>query len=463
MKMNSMKYFFEPKSVAIIGASRKPGKIGHVILKNFVENFKGRIYPVNPHAESILRKKTYHRITAIPDNIDLAVIVVPAVYVPEVVRDCASKKVKAAVIISGGFSEIGNVELEDQIKEVVNRTDIRVIGVNCLGIFDAHSKIDTMFLPPFKLHRPKEGVISFISQSGAVGSIVLDWISSEGFGVSKMISYGNATDINEADLLEYLGKDPKTRVICMYLEGVKDGKKMMRVARNVSKRKPIIVVKGGRTAEGSHAVSSHTGSLAGSDLVFDAAFKQSGMIRAEGIIQMFDFARALAEQPPSHGDRVQIITNGGGFGVLATDEIVEQKLKMAKMSKNTELHLRNKLRKHAVIANPLDLVGDAEPADYKYVLKLIERDKNIDAILCIVLFQTSGMSSEIVKILKDFSDRCSKPIVVCSSGGEYTKRHTRQLEAAGVPTYDAPIRAAQALDAVIKYGHIVGLKRKKKR
>lgn len=453
--MSDLDPFFNPRSVAVIGASREPHKIGHVILKNFVDEFHGEIYPINPHAHQILGKKAYVKITDVPAHVDLAVIAVPAPIVPAVMQDCVKKKVKAAIIISGGFSEVGRRDLEEQVAAIAKKGNVRVVGVNCIGIFDAHSRIDTLFLPPFKLQRPHEGSISFISQSGAVGSVVLDWVASEGFGVSKFISYGNATDVNETDLLEYLYEDEKTKVICVYLEGVKDGRRLLKVARKVSEKKPIIVVKGGRTEAGSRAVSSHTGSLAGSDSTFDAAFKQAGMIRADGVIQMFDFARTLAHQPPAKGDRIQIITNGGGFGVLATDELVSEGLKLAKMSPHSEEKLKKYLPPHAVVSNPLDLVGDAEPKDYDFALRILENDRHIDAILCIALFQTAGMSSEVVDVIKRFSDKRKKPIVVCSAGGEFTKKHTRLLERAGVPTFDAPTRAARAIKALVDYGHIM--------
>jgi acetyl coenzyme A synthetase (ADP forming)-like protein len=450
-----LKTLFEPKSVAVIGAAREPHKIGHVILKNFVENFKGDVYPVNPNADEILNRKCYPDINKIPWAVDLAVISVPAEIVPAVMEQCAKKKVKSAIIISGGFGEVGRKDLEEKTLAVARKAGIRFVGPNCLGIYDSRSQVDTLFLPRYRLQRPREGSISFVSQSGAVGSAVLDWAASEGFGVSKFISYGNATDLDEVDLLEYLAEDRKTKVICVYLEGTRRGRLLMDAAKKITQKKPIIIIKGGRTEAGAKAVGSHTGLLAGSDMVYSAAFKQAGMIRANGVMAMFDYARVLAEQPPAKGPRMQIITNGGGFGVLATDEIIKEGLQLAQMSDETKKKIAAGVPKYAVVSNPLDLVGDADSARYALALEAIADDKNVDGVLCIVLFQTAGVESEIIDVITEFSDRRQKPIVVCSAGGDYTKVHIRMLEKAGVPTFDTPTRAAHALWCLVRYGHIL--------
>jgi len=445
--------FFEPESIAVVGASREPNKIGFSIFKNFVDNFKGPVYPVNPNAAVILKKICYPSVSEIPKNVDLVVIAVPAKEVPDIMEDCAKKKVKAVIIISAGFSEIGKKELEDKVLKIAQKAKMRVIGPNCLGIYDTFSKVDTLFLPQAKLGRPKQGGISFISQSGAIGSVVMDYLAYEGLGVSKFISYGNAIDVNEVDLLHYLNEDDSTKVICFYLEGTKDGRKMMEAAKEIVKKKPILVLKAG-TKESAHAVASHTGSLAGDDAVYDAAFKQSGMIRVDDLQDMFVFADALITQPEAKGPRVQIITNGGGFGVLATDAVVREGMVLAEMSEKSRKKLKDELPPYAVVQNPLDLVGDADMARYEMALEMAGNDKEIDAILCISLFQTVSLQPEVTRVIRGFSSKRLKPIVVCSSGGEYAQDLMQELRAGNVPVFDSPEIAAKALKCLVEYGRI---------
>jgi len=449
-----LKAFFEPEAVAVIGASREPNKIGYCIFKNFVDNFKGPVYPVNPNAAVILKKVCYSDITEIPKPVDLAVICVPAKYVPKVMEDCVKKKVKAAIIISAGFSEIGDKALEEKVLKIAKKGKIRVIGPNCLGVYDTFSKVDTLFLPSTKLGRPKPGGISFISQSGAVGSVVLDYLSSEGLGISKFISYGNAIDVNEIDLLEYLSEDDSTKVICFYLEGTKDGRRMMEVAKKVVKKKPILVLKGGRTSEGTHAVSSHTGSLAGDDAIYETAFRQCGMIRVENLMDMFTFADALVTQPIPQGDRVQIVTNGGGFGVLATDAVIKEGLSLAQMSDKTKKKIKEVVPSYAIVGNPLDLIGDADMKRYEVALEALGTDPNVDAILCILLFQTVSLQPEVVHVVRGFASKNLKPIVVCSGGGEYAQKLMRELKEGKIPVFDSPEVAAKALKSLADYSRI---------
>jgi acetyl coenzyme A synthetase (ADP forming)-like protein len=449
-----LKAFFEPEAVAVIGASREPNKIGYCIFKNFVDNFKGPVYPVNPNAAVILKKVCYSDITEIPKPVDLAVICVPAKYVPKVMEDCVKKKVKAAIIISAGFSEIGDKALEEKVLKIAKKGKIRVIGPNCLGVYDTFSKVDTLFLPSTKLGRPKPGGLSFISQSGAVGSVVLDYLSSEGLGISKFISYGNAIDVNEIDLLEYLSEDDSTKVICFYLEGTKDGRRMMEVAKKVVKKKPILVLKGGRTSEGTHAVSSHTGSLAGDDAIYETAFRQCGMIRVENLMDMFTFADALVTQPIPQGDRVQIVTNGGGFGVLATDAVIKEGLSLAQMSDKTKKKIKEVVPSYAIVGNPLDLIGDADMKRYEVALEALGTDPNVDAILCILLFQTVSLQPEVVHVVRGFASKNLKPIVVCSGGGEYAQKLMRELKEGKIPVFDSPEVAAKALKSLADYSRI---------
>ena len=287
----SLESFFKPKSVAVVGASKQPRKFGHVILKNFVESeFGGRIYPVNPRAENVLGIKAYPSVKEIPDELDLAVIAVPAPLVPSVIDDCLSKDVDAAVIISGGFKETGEkgAALELEIKKKIIGNKLRIIGPNCIGIYDPVNHVDTLFLPRYRLRRPKRGPIAFISQSGAFGSAVLDWATSQEIGISKFISIGNKIDVDEIDLINYLAEDPLTKCITIYVESINRGREFLRAAKEITGSKPLIVLKGGLTKEGATAALSHTGALAGSAKIYEGAFKQAGVIQADTVDELFD-------------------------------------------------------------------------------------------------------------------------------------------------------------------------------
>jgi len=274
--------FFKAKSIAVIGASRNPNKIGHVIVKNLLESdYSGKIYPVNPNASEIVGLKSYSSVSSIRGKVDMAVISVPAKYALKAVESCGKKRIKYVIMVTAGFSEVGNHDLEKDLLFLVRKYRINLLGPNVLGVFDAYSGLDTLFLPRLRLNRPKPGGISFISQSGAIGSATLDLAAKEGYGFAKFISYGNALSINESDLIEYLGNDKQTKVICLYVEGIRDGKRFIKVCKKVSKKKPIVALKGGVTKSGSKATLSHTASLAGSVDIYKAAFKQAGVLWAD--------------------------------------------------------------------------------------------------------------------------------------------------------------------------------------
>jgi acetyl coenzyme A synthetase (ADP forming)-like protein len=447
--MKKLDYFFRPGSVAVVGASRNPKKIGHVMLRNFMEGgFSGKIYPINPNTDNILGLSCYPSVRKIPGRLDLAVISVPAPVVPKVLDECGRKGVPAVVIISGGFGEVGNTELERDCLKIIKRYRMRAIGPNCVGVFDPHSEVDTFFLPRYKLERPKEGSIAFISQSGALGSVVLDWMAMKGYKISKFVSYGNAIDVDEADLTEYLANDPATRVICCYFEGLRQGRKFYNTLKKVSKKKPVIILKGGMTQEGISAVSSHTGSLAGSREIHSAAFSQAGAIRAGSLEELFDYARVLTSQPAPAGPRVQIITDGGGFGVLATDWIIQNKLILARLEKKAVASLRKALPPHVVIKNPLDLTGDATVERYRLAIDAAIKDSNVDMIAVIALFQIPTLTADITDVISAAADRAGKPLIVIAAGGRFTEVLKKTLEDSGVPTFSYPERAAQALRAL---------------
>lgn len=445
--------FFTPKSVAVIGASHTPGKVGHSIVKDFLKaKFQGKIFPVNPDTTPILGLETYASVKDIPERIDLAVIAVPAKVVEKVLKECISKKINSAIIITSGFSETGKEgkKLEEKLKKII-RKKIRVIGPNCLGIFDSFSKVDTLFLSEERMKRPDKGNIAFISQSGAVGSTILDWLHEENIGISKFISYGNGIDVNEVDLITYLAKDEKTRVIAVYLEGIKsDGRKFFESLKRCCKIKPIIILKAGKSEKGTKAVISHTGSLAGSSEVFSAVFKQTGAIEAANWEEFFDYIKVFSTQPFPRGERLAIVTDGGGFGVLATDEAERQGLVLKEPSKNLRKILEKQLPPYVILHNPFDLSGDATAERYRIVMEECLR-REYDGAIAIVLFQVPTLDEKVVDIIPEIAKKYQKPVVVCSTGGKFTLKNVGRLESNGIPVYPTPERAVKAFSLLLKY------------
>lgn len=444
-----------PRSVAVIGASRDPSKVGHIILQNYIDDgFKGELYPVNKNIqenEKIIGLKAYRSVLEIKKPIDLAVIAVPAPIVPDVLEECGKAKVKTAVVISGGFAEVGNVDLQEKIVEIAKKYNIAMLGPNCLGIMDPASRVDTLFLPTYKLSRPKIGGVSFVSQSGAVGSTILDLIAKEGFGLAKFISYGNAAYIDEVDLLEYLLHDKQTKVIVMYIEGIKRGREFIDIAKKVSRVKPIIVIKGGITEEGAQAAHSHTAALTGNSEVYEAIFKQFGFVRAKDLNDLLYFAKIFSSEDLPKGNRVAVITNGGGTGVLTTDAIYLNGLRLAEFSDETKRELRRVMPEIVNIRNPLDLAGDADEKRYSDALSLVSKDQNVDMLIVIALFQTPGADSTVASKLIYFKKNIDKPMVVITTGADYTQTHKIMMESSGLPVYDSPMAAASALAELYKY------------
>ncbi len=445
--------FFRPKRIAVIGVSRNMNKVGHVIFKNLIDgNFPGEVFPVNRNAESLFNKACYKSVKHIPGKIDLGVIAVPADSVLEVIKECADKKIKDVLIVTAGFREIGNLALEEKLQELLNKNKMRCVGVNCLGIYDAHHKLDTLFLPRYRMERPKPGGISFVCQSGAIGSAILDIAAEKGHKFAKFISYGNATQVDESDLIEYLGDDKNTKVICLYVEGVHDGEKFYNAIKKVSKKKPIVAIKGGLTAESQEATLSHTGSLAGAKEVYFGIFKQTGAILANSLEEMFNIASLFEKEIDFKGNRIQIITNGGGYGIISVDNIEESKnLKLTQLSPNTIKNLRPLMPETVNIRNPLDLVGDATTARYKVALEKCIADKNVDGILLIALYQTPLITTDIVEVISELHAETDKPIIVVSTGGEFTEILSKNLEERGLPTFGFPEDAIKAVDKVVGY------------
>ncbi len=453
--ISSLKFMLKPKSVAIIGASRVPGKAGRVILENYINTgYSGKIYPVNPNAEILLGLKAYAHVGEIKGKIDLAVIAVPAPAVPDVLEECGKKKVKSAIVISGGFAEVGNKDLQNKIVEISKKYGIAMLGPNCLGVVDTRSRVNTLFLPTYKLSEPKVGYVSFVSQSGAVGSTVLDIIEGEGFGLSKFFSYGNAAAIDETDILNYLVKDKETKVVVMYIEGIKRGAEFIKVAKKISKKKPVIVLKAGRTAAGATAAHSHTASLAGNYAVQEAMFKQFGFTVAEDLEDLITYAKIFSLEEETNGNRVAVITNGGGTGVLTADEIeASGKLKIAEFGNETREALRKAMPPIVNIANPLDLAGDADAERFGKALELVSKDPGVDMVITIVLFQTPGADSTVAAEIIKQKNATDKPIVVISPGSSYTNMQKIMMESGGVPVYESPASAVKALVALLEYSN----------
>ena len=444
--------FFSSKNIAIIGVSREAKKVGHVIFRNFIDsNYQGNIFIINPNAEEILGRKAYKSILEIKDKIDLVVIAVPAAFVLKSVEECGKKKIKNVIIVTSGFSEVGNSSLEEKLAKLLKKYKIRCIGPNCLGVFDGHTRLDTLFLPRYRLTRPKQGGIGFIVQSGAVGSTILDISTQQGYGCSKFISYGNALNTDESDLLEYLGQDENTKVICMYIEGIKDGRKFLRIAKIVARKKPVIVIKGGLTEKGGKATMSHTGSLAGKAEIYLGAFKQSNIIHVNSLEEMFEAAKILEKTSKPKGNRVQIITNGGGYGILASDALVNNKLEFAELASKTKKELKKVLPPLAVVDNPMDLIGDATTERYKIAIEASLKDDNVDILLVIALYQTPLLSTDIVDIITEANDFHKKPIIVVSAGAEFTEVLSKSLEENGIPTFMFPENAVRAVRHLVEY------------
>lgn len=449
--------FFSPKSVAIVGASQDATKLGNVVLRNAIEGgYKGTLYPINPKAAEILGYKAYPSVQALPEVPDLAVIVIPYPHVPAAMEDCGKKGVPSVVVISAGFREAGyegmNRELE--VLKIAKQYNIRVIGPNCLGVIDCFTPLNVTFAAG----TPPSGPIDFMSQSGALGVAILDWaMAGSQIGFSKFVSLGNKADVSEMDLMKAWADDPASRVILAYSEGLPNGQDFMRVAREVSRKKPIIILKSGVTQAGSRAVSSHTGSLAGSEQAYRAAFRQAGVLRAETLQELFDYALAFAYQPLLAGDRIAIVTNAGGPGILCTDALERSGLQLARFDPETTKVLQDFLPDAASANNPVDVLGDALADRYAYALEKVALDPNVDGIIAIVTPQAMTDVHETGRVIGKCSEMIrerglNKPLVSCLMGEFKMKPAVEMLAAEySVPNYVFPERAARAFAAMRDY------------
>jgi acetyl coenzyme A synthetase (ADP forming)-like protein len=435
---------FSPKSIAVIGASRTEGKLGYAVLSNIIQSeFSGAIYPINPKADEILGLPCYPDLDAIEGQIDLAVIVIPAKVVLEALEECGKRGVSSVIVISAGFRETGHEGLmaERKMAEIAQTYDMRIVGPNCLGVIDTIAPMNASFA----VGMPRHGHIAFMSQSGALCTSVLDIALAQDVGFSRFVSLGNKADLNEIDFLEAWADDPESKVVMAYLEGIADGARFIQVARRMTKDKPVIAIKSGSTSAGSRAVSSHTGTLAGSERAYEAAFKQAGVIRAGSVGDMFDLSIALARQPLPRNDQVAIITNAGGPGIMTTDAIEHSGLSLASLSQETMNELRQQLPSAASVLNPVDVLGDALADRYQCALKLVSADPNVGALIVILTPQYMTQIEETARAVGEASRDSEIPILACFMGDANIRAGVEILTAHNVPNYIVPERAVATL------------------
>ena len=441
-----LRAMFAPKCVALIGASEQPGSVGRALMENLL-SFDGRVFPVNQNRATLLGQKTFPKIGDVPAAVDLAVIATPAATVPGVVEQCAIAGVKGAVIISAGFKECGRAGAELEKEILLRRGQMRIIGPNCVGVMLPHVGLNATFAKPLAL----PGNIGFISQSGALCTAILDWSLSVRLGFSAFISVGSMADVNWGDLIYYLGDDPRTRSILLYMESVGDAHSFLSAAREVALTKPIIAIKVGRTRAAAQAAASHTGALTGSDDVLDAAFRRVGVLRVDTIEELFSLAELLGKQPRPAGPRLTIVTNGGGPGVLATDALIECGGKLAELSGKAFDELNKFLPPHWSRANPIDILGDADAQRYERAVEIVTREENSDGLLAILAPQAMTESSATAERLRQFAKLKGKPILASWMGGAGVRPGVEILDRAGIPAFEYPDAAARAFCAMWRY------------
>ncbi|RJP18007.1 MAG: CoA-binding protein [Candidatus Abyssobacteria bacterium SURF_5] len=456
-------FIMNPKAIAVVGATNRPGSVGLAVFSNILNaGYQGVLYPVHPTARSVYGVRAYPRLMDVPDEIDLAVIVVPAEVVPSVVEDAAQKKAKGLIVISAGFREIRGrgAELEAQLKRTIKEHGMRLIGPNCLGVINTND--DVRMNASFVRKMPKAGNIAFISQSGALCAAVLDFAEGEEIGFSKFVSFGNKADVNETDLLRYLKDDPHTDVILMYLEDITNGREFIETAQEITwgAHKPILAIKSGRSPEGVRAAASHTGSLAGSDLAYDAIFLQSGIQRVEGTEELFNCAIAFANQPVPKGNRIAVVTNAGGPGIMATDAAIRHGLALASFTEETRKKLKKHLPKTASIENPVDIIGDATHERYEDAIRDILKDEGVDGAIVILTPQAMSDIMETARIVPRVGQGIDKPLLCSFMGVVDVSEGVRYLEKNGIPNYAFPEEAVRAMSSMERFGNRLRLEKR---
>jgi acetyltransferase len=452
MKSKNFQQIFYPQSIAVVGATNTPGTVPNDIFSNIMRSgYPGPIYPVSPGHETISGAKAFKYVIDIPYPVDLAVIVFPSSVCSLALEQCGQKGIKAAIVISAGFKETGpkGKAMEDELKAIADTYGISIIGPNCLGVINADSSIQLN--ASFARKMPEDGAIGFLSQSGALCTAVLDYALNKHIGFSKFVSFGNKMDINEVDLLQYLLDDEKTKTILLYLEEVGLGRQLFQLLKNHPRKKPILALKAGRTSDGIAAAQSHTGSLAGSDEVCDAAFKQLGIIRTKNIEEMFQHAIAFTYQPLPRSNRIAIVTNAGGPGVMATDTAIESGLELAKFSPETTKALKKSLPRMANINNPVDLIGDARADRYDVALSSLSHDENIDGLLCILTPQSMTDIEAITDLICRIEKEITKPLLCSFMGGSDVSSGIEMLQKRHIPHYLLPESACTSFAATVRY------------
>ncbi|MBN2137172.1 MAG: acetate--CoA ligase family protein [Sedimentisphaerales bacterium] len=443
--------FFNPQSVAIVGASRQKGKVGYEILANMLEaGYRGKIFPVNPKADEIEGLECYKDIESLPETPDLVVIIIPAKFVAGVMKQCAKVKAKSVIIITAGFREVGKdgMTLENEVIRIARQAGIRVIGPNCLGVIVPGNKLNASFGGDL----PASGGIAYLSQSGALLAAILDTANANGIGFSTLVSIGNKADVDELDIIEAVAEDGDTKVIAGYLESITDGNTFVREAERISYIKPILLMKSGGTEAGAVAASSHTGSLAGSEVAYESAFERSGIIRCNSIKQQFDYAQAFANQPLPAGARVAVITNAGGPGIMAADAIEREGLTFAKLNEGTIQKLAEKMPAAANLLNPIDVLGDALADRYEYALDVVIDDNNVDAVLVLLTPQAMTESAKTAEaIVRITRQKPTKPVFACFLGAAKVREGVDILRQGNVPLYDSPESAVDTIEAMVHY------------
>ncbi len=440
--------FFNPQGVAVIGASSDPHKLGHGVVRNLVEyRYRGPIYPVNPAASQILGHACYPSISDVPDPVDLAVVIVPAPSVVDVVDQCGTRGVKRVIVVSGGFGETGakGKQREEELARVARKRGIRVIGPNCIGSIDTHTPVNTTFV----VGMPQVGDIAFVSQSGAMCAAVIDWAIGAGIGFSRIISLGNQVDVNESEMLASLAHDPQTRVITAYIEGVADGQAFMKAAEEAARRKPVVVLKGGRSQGGAKAVTSHTGALAGDAEAYRAAFQHSGLLRASTMEELFDWARALAWQPLPKGKRVAVLTNAGGPAIMAVDAIETAGLELSPLTDETRTYLQPRISVAGSVDNPVDILAGSGPGTYAVALDALLSDSTVDAALVIQAPQDWFLPASLAEVIGEVASVHQKPVLASIMGLASVDQALAILHRRRVPNFAFPERAASVLAAML--------------
>lgn len=443
---HELETFFKPKSIAVVGASKDSTKIGHAALKNIlISNYECKLYPINLKEKEILGIKCYRKLADVPGKIDLVLVSVPAKIVPQIIKECVQKDAKNVIIISSGFSEVGNRESEDEIKKIAEKSKMRILGPNTMGYKNASDGLDASFV----FGVPRRGNLALVSQSGALGIGMIYLANKEFVGISKIIGVGNKLDIDDDDLIDYFSQDPETNVIGLYIEGIKDGRAFMNSIKACNK--PVLVVKAGRSSAGARATISHTGSMAGSDKIYSAAIKQAGGIRCRDIVELFDMARALAGQPPAKGNRIGIVTNGGGLGILLTDACEANGLTIPKLSPKTYKKIDKILPDLVKPNNPVDLVADAGFYRYEACTKALLEDPNIDGIIVASVHggyaRPREFTGAILKMIRErkLHETYKKPILGTWVGGKEFEDLVLDLKSAGVPIYPSSWRTARSM------------------